>query len=160
MKTIENTIDVSGFGKLPVSIVTIRKPGQSYTCQESQASVNVQNDVSCEIVFIKLDKGYYPAGNACDFSISAQTVQPKGFLLELKGRDMEHAVEQLSITLQRLKRDGVAVLYREAAVVSSGAQKIPSAKWQIAQQQFLKANEVRLTRYSNNGKTLFSKTIA
>ena len=159
MKTIENTIDVSGFGKLPVTIVTIRKPKQSYTCQENQASLNVQNDVSSDIAFVKLDKGYYPEGNACDFSISAQTVQPKGFLLELKGCHMEEAVEQLRNTLQRLRNSGVTVLYREAAVVSSGAQKLPTAKWQIAQQQFFKANNVRLTRYSNNGKILLSKTI-
>ena len=96
-------IDVSGFGALPVSIVTIRKLGQTYTCQEKQASLKVQNDVQSDIAFVKLDKGYYPEGNACDYSISSQMESPVGFLLELKGRDMEHAVEQLGNTLQRLR---------------------------------------------------------
>ncbi len=152
------TIEVSGFGKLSASIVTIRKSGQSYTCHEEQAYINVQNDVSFDIAFVKLDKGYYK-GNACDFSISSQTECPIGFLLELKGRDMEHAVEQLGTTLARLKMDGVGVQYREASVVASGAKKIPSATWQLYQQKFFKANRVRLNRYSNNGKVLFSKTI-
>ena len=89
------TVDVNGFGKLPTLIVTMRKPGQSYTCHEEQASLNVQNDISADIAFVKLDKGYYPEGNACDYSISSLTECPVGFLLELKGRDMEHAVEQL-----------------------------------------------------------------
>ena len=153
------TIDVSGFGTLAEPIVTIRKTGQSYTCQEEQASLNVQNDVSFDIAFVKLAKGYY-WGNACDFSISYQKESPIGFLLELKGRDMEHAVEQLGTTLARLKMDGVGVQYREASIVASGAQKIPTAKWQKLQQRFFNANRVRLNRYSNNGKVLFSKTIA
>ena len=154
------TIDVSGFGTLSVSIVTIRQPGQSYTCHEQQASLNVQNDISADIAFVKLDKGYYPNGNACDYSISSQTESPVGFLLELKGRDMAHAVEQLGTTLARLKMDGVGVQYREASVVASGAQKIPTATWQKLQQRFIKAYRVCLNRYSNNGTVLFSKTIA
>ena len=154
------TIDVSGFGMLPELIVTIRKLGKSFTCQEKQASLNVQNDVTADIAFVKLDKGYYPDGNACDYSISSQTEIPVGFLLELKGRNMEHAVEQLANTLQRLRSSGVTVLYREASVVASGAQKIPTAKWQKLQQSFIRAYGVRLNRYSNNGKVFFSKTIA
>lgn len=152
------TSEVSGFVKRPPSIVTIRTPGQSYTCHEEQASLNVKNDVLSDIAFVKLDKGYYK-GNACDFSISSQMECPVGLLLELKGRDMEHAVEQLGITLKRLNADGVGVHYREASVVASGAQKIPSGTWQLYQQKFFKANRVRLNRYSNNGKVLFSKTI-
>ncbi|MBQ7177390.1 MAG: hypothetical protein IJS08_08250 [Victivallales bacterium] len=152
-------IDVNGFGTLSMSIVTLRKPGQSYTCQEQKASLNVQNDVLSDIAFVKLDKGYYPEGNACDYSISAQTESPVGFLLELKGRKMEHAVKQLGNTLRRLRCSGVTVLYREASVVASGAQKIPTAKWQKLQQGFFNANRVRLNRYSNNGTVLFSKTI-
>ena len=153
------TIEVSGLGKLSASIVTMRKPGRSYTCQEEQASLNVQNDVSFDIAFVKLDKGYYPEGNSCDFSISSQTECSIGFLLELKGRDMEHAVEQLGTTLARLKMDGVGIQYREASVVASGAKKIPSATWQLYQQKFFKANKIRLSRYLNNGNVLFSKTI-
>ncbi len=153
------TIEVSGFGELSASIVTMRKPGHSYTCNEEQASFNVQNDISFDIAFVKLDKGYYQ-GNACDFSISSQTKSPVGFLLELKGRDIAHAVEQLGTTLARLKAAGVGVQYREASVVASGAKKIPSATWQILQQKFFKANKLRLSRYLNNGKVLFSKTIA
>ena len=154
------TIEVSGFGKLSASIVTIRKPGQSYTCHEEQASLNVKNDVLSDIAFVKLDKGYYPEGNACDYSISSQTESPVGFLLELKGRDMAHAVEQLGTTLARLKTDGVGVQYHEASVVASGAQKIPTAKWQILQQRFIRTYRVRLNRYSNNEMISFSKTIA
>ena len=150
------TIEVSGFGKLSASIVTIRKPGQSYTCHEEQASLNVKNDVLSDIAFVKLDKGYYPEGNACDYSISSQTESPVGFLLELKGRDMAHAVEQLGTTLVRLKTDGVGVQYRKASVVASGAQKIPTAKWQILQQRFIRTYRVRLNRYSNNEKISFS----
>ena len=153
-------IDVNGFGMLSVSIVTIRNPGQSYTCQERKASLNVQNDISSDIAFVKMDKGYYPEGNACDYSISAQTESPVGFLLELKGRNMKHAVEQLGNTLQRLRSSGVTVLYREASVIASGAQKIPTAEWQKLQQGFLKANRVCLNRYSNNGTVSFSQVIS
>ena len=153
-------IDVSGFGTLSLLFVDIRKPGQSYTCHEEHASLNVQNDILHDIAFVKLDKGYYPDGNACDYSISSQTESPVGFLLELKGRNMEHAVEQLGNTLQRLWSSGVTVLYREASVVASGAGKIPTAKWQILQQRFIKAYRVRLNRYANKGTVLFSKTVA
>ena len=155
------TINVKGFGLLSESIVTIRNPGQSFTCREVHSSLNVQNDVLSDIAFVKLDKGYYPEGNACDFSISIQTkASPNGFLLELKGCGIKHAVEQLNVTLQRLRNSGVTVQYKKAYVVSSGAQSFPSAQWQKLQQRFIKANKVCLNRYHNNGQILFSEAIA
>jgi len=129
------------------------------TGKENRASLTVLNDVSSDIAFVRLDCGIYSDGNSCDFSISSQTLPPCGFLLELKGRDMHHAIEQLACTLNRLKKNDITVIYKEASVVSSGAQKIPSGKWQKCQKQFFTVNRIRLSHYPNNAKILFSKTI-
>ena len=116
-------IDVYGFGKLLDAIVTIRPTGQSYKCREKRASLTVGNDCDSEIAFVRLDKGFYPEGNACDYSITAQKASPYGFLLELKGRHMKDAINQLSNTLSRLMTDARNVCYRQVCVISSGAQK-------------------------------------
>ena len=150
------TTSVSGFGDIPETSVVIRPPGQSYTCKEHAASLNIQNDVSVDIAFVHLDGGFFPDGNACDFSISSQAQPPYGFLLELKGKDIPHAVEQLGQTLERLKNGGIQVCYRKAAVVSSGF-RMPSGMWQKCQTRFFAAHRVHLRRHSNNAKITFSQ---
>lgn len=153
-------IDVAGFGTLPDSIVVLRAQGQSYTCCEQRASLNVVDDLSADVAFVLLDKGYFPEGDACDYSASDQTEDPKGFLLELKGRDVKHAVEQLKRTLDKLFQRGVSVGYRQAAVVSSGASKPPSATWERLQKLFRRQTGVKLVRYQNRSSVPFLKAAA
>lgn len=150
-------IDVYGFGKLLDAIVTVRPTGLSYKCREKRAALTVGNDCDSEIAFVRLDKGFYPEGNACDYSITAQKASPYGFLLELKGRHMKDAINQLSNTLSRLKTDARNVCYHQVCVISSGAQKIPSADWEKFQQAFLRKHHVRLVRSPNNSCVDFSK---
>lgn len=151
---------VSGFGELSNDIVYERMHGQSYTCSEKRASLNVVNDLARPVVFVRLDGGYFPNGGSCDFSISLQMQPPVGFLLELKGRDMDHAIEQLRCALKKLKQTEVSVRYQKAYVVSSGASKIPSAGWSIRQRRFLNETGVRLGRYQNNTSVDFSEAVA
>ena len=159
-KGIMEEIEVNGFGKISLACLAVRSQGQSFSCGEKRASLTVENDEATDIVFVRLDGGYYPEGNSCDYSVSSQSNSPQGFLLELKGRHTEHAVTQLGNALKRLKADGVGVLYRAALVVSSGGGKIPSGDWQKLQKQFISMYKVLLKRYPNNARVLFSEIIA
>ena len=150
-------INVYGFGRLQDNIVVVRAPGQSYNCHERRAALTVANDCKANIAFVRLDQGFYSDGNACDYSISNQIARPYGFLLELKGRHMVDAINQLAITLARLNADAIGVCYHQACVVSSGAQKIPSAEWEKFQQVFQKRHHVRLVRCPNHSRIEFSK---
>ena len=71
-----------------------------------------------------------------------------------------HLVKAMVFPVVMYGCESCTALYQEASVVASGAQKIPTAKWQKLQQQFFSANRVRLNRYANKGTVLFSKTIA
>lgn len=153
-------LEVVGFGELDDRIAVLRKPGQSFTRREQRAAVNVQNDADCDIAFVRVDGGYFPEGNSCDYSVSAQTEMPFGLLIELKGRKVEHAVEQLERTILRLRDCGVFVSYRLAAVVSSGCSKMPSARWEKAVKLFWARTGVRLGRFANCSSVLFLKAVA
>lgn len=150
-------INVYGFGQLQDDIVAVRTLEQSYTCREKRAMLTIVNDSREDVAFVRLDGGFYPDGNACDYSISNQMARSHGFLLELKGRHMNDAIGQLANTLLRLKVDTVDVCYRQACVVSSGAQKIPSGGWEKVQHAFWKQHHVRLVRYPNHSQIEFSK---
>ena len=63
-------LEVVGFGELDDRIAVLRKPGQSFTCREQRAAVNVQNDADCDIAFVRVDGGYFPEGDSCDYSVS------------------------------------------------------------------------------------------
>ena len=153
-------LEVVGFGELDDRIAVLRKPGQSFTCREQRAAVNVQNDADCDIAFVRVDGGYFPEGNSCDFSVSTQTEMPFGLLIELKGRKVEHAMEQLERTILRLRDCGASVSYRMAAVVSSGCSKMPSARWEKAVKLFWSRTGVRLGRFANCSSVLFLKAVA
>lgn len=142
-------IEVAGLGVLDDTIVVLRSSGQSYTCKERRTSLTVKNDDLSEIAFVRLDHGLFPEGNVSDYSISLREV-PRGFILELKGRHMYHAIEQLGRSLKK-----VSLHCSMAVVVSSGAQKIPTGEWQKAQRKFLADNHVRLCRFPNNAQVTF-----
>lgn len=147
-------INIVGLGGVLEDIVVLRQKGQSYTCREKRASLTVENDDESELAVVKLDGGLFPDGDACDYSVSLRYVE-KGFILELKGRDMSHAVDQLGKTLKKL-----TFKYAKAVVVSSGAGKIPTGKWQKIQKAFFSRNHVPLGRLSNNGRERFLNVIA
>ena len=146
-------IELPGIGKIRNDHVVMRKMGQSYTCREKRASLTIENDSSSEVAFVRLDGGFFPAGDACDYSVSIRDEQ-RGFLLELKGRNMRHAIEQLCRTLKKL-----SLRYAKAIVVSSGAQKIPTGEWQKSQKLFFSSNGVVLVRYPNNTRVSFLTVI-
>ena len=147
-------INIVGLGGVLEDIVVLRQKGQSYTCREKRASLTVENDDESELAFVKLDGGLFPDGDVCDYSVSLRYVQ-KGFILELKGRDIPHAVAQLGKTLKKL-----TFKYAKAVVVSSGARKIPTGEWQKIQKAFFSDNHVRLCRFSNNSHVLFLEVVA
>ena len=153
-------LELVGFGEFDDRIAVLRKPGQSFTCREQRAAVNVQNDADFDIAFVRIDGGYFPEGDSCDYSVSAQTEMPLGLLIELKGRDVEHAMEQLERTIFRLRERGVCVRYRLAAVVSSGCAKMPSARWEKAVKLFWSRTGVRLGRFANCSSVSFFKAVA
>lgn len=150
-----SVIDVKGFGMLSTEFVSLRSPGQSFTCSEMHAGVNVTNDAEFDIAFVRLDGGYFDDGNSCDYSVSSNTDDSSGMLIELKGRHVDHALEQLCATIDRLRKRMVSVRYKLAAVVSSGGSKMPSADWQKKQKAFLSETGVRLGRFLNHSKISF-----
>lgn len=147
-------INIVGLGEVSEDIVVLRQKGQSYTCREQRASLTVENNDESELAFVKLDGGLFPDGDVCDYSVSLRYVQ-KGFILELKGRDMSHAVDQLCKTLKKL-----TIKYAKAVVVSSGAGKIPTGEWQKKQKAFFSRNHVPLGRFPNNSRERFLDVIA
>ena len=147
-------IEISGLGEVQEDFVVIRRTGQSYACREKRASLTIVNDSDSDIAFVRLDGGISPNGDVCDYSISMRDV-PRGFILELKGRDIHHAVEQLCKTLRKL-----SFHYAKAIVVSSGAQKIPTGEWQKVQKTFFSSNQVPLGRFPNNAHVPFLAVIA
>lgn len=155
-----NGISIAGFGNIPSGAVVLRRSGQSCACKEKRAKLTIENDCSASIVFVRLDGGFYPNGDACDYSVSSQETQPVGFLLELKGRKMQDAVDQLEKTVGYLARDGITVRYRRAVVVSSGAKKIPSTAWLKLQKRFFSCTRILLGRYANQTTVAFGKVVA
>lgn len=147
-------IEVSGLGGVQDNFVVIRQTGQSYSCREKRAYVTIINDTSSDIAFVRLDGGMFPNGDVCDYSVSMREL-PRGFLLELKGRDMYHAVEQLCKTLKKL-----SFRYAKAIVVSSGAQKIPTGEWQKVQKTFFSSNRVPLGRFPNHSHVNFLSVVS
>lgn len=151
---------VAGFGTLSSTYFTIRKPGDSYTCSEGRASLNVVNDERTNLAFVQIDGGYFADGDSCDFSVSQAVENPTGFLLELKGRHILHGINQLRTTLARLKTAGVKVRYRKAIIVSSGAGKIPGGDWMKKQKKFHSQTGVLLSKLGSNTSIAFSYVVA
>jgi len=150
-------ISVTGFPyALHETIVGFRSPGQSKTCLEKGSKLAVQNDSACDLVFVKLDGGFFRDGNSCDYSVSQQLESPRGMLVELKGADAYHAVEQLSCTLGRLSSSGVTVVYTTATVASRRGNNIPSAEWSKRVKKF-KVRGVDLIRRGSNPNVFASE---
>ena len=149
---------VPGFGMVEATAVVIRHRNQSYTFRENNASLNVLNDLSDTAYYIRLDGGFFPEGDACDYSGAALVGNDiQGFLLELKGSHEEDAFGQLAKTLNRLNaHPAVSVHFRTAIVVSCGAALMPSVKFQKQQKSFLKQNRIPLRRLKSGSSQKLS----
>lgn len=151
-------VKVVGFGDLPDEVVVLRSIGQTYTCTEKRAHLTVVADRGA-LAFVKLDKGFFPDGNACDYSVSENEGEKghtaNGVLVELKGRHREDAITQFQRTLNQLKTRAIKVEYMNVAIVSSGAA-IPSANRQKLTLKIQRMG-LRLHCLSAGAKTSFSK---
>lgn len=149
-------MNVAGWGNLVEGVAVIREVSQAYTCKEQRAALTVVNDGHAPIAFVRLDGGFFPEGNACDFAVSSCQAPFAGFILELKGCHADHAVAQLSTTLQRLKTGRGQFICRSAVVVSSGT-KMPGHLWQKLVRTFRSRHGMRLERCSNRERVGFSR---
>ena len=149
---------VPGFGVIAADFVVIRQTNQSYTFQENKTSLNVRNDLLSQAYYIRLDGGFFPEGDACDYCGSALVGgDSQGFLLELKGSHEKDAPEQLAKTLKRLnEHPDVSVHFHTTIVVSCGAALMPSEKFQKQQKSFLKQNHIPLKRLKSGSQQKLS----
>ena len=137
----------------------VRSPRQSNTCIEGRVSLAISNDTVNNMLCIRLDGGLYPKGDICDWLIigilGARDV--RGALIELKGRHVEKAIEQLEKTIGKLKnRLNNCMPNLQTAIVVSRGGKIPMSTWQIKQRHFIKTYHVKLTRESNGSTKVLS----
>ena len=140
---------VPGFGSVDAGFVEMRNPGQSITCHEHKAAITIQNDCLDVAFIVKLDGGFFPNGDSCDYSCSTSISNvDTGFLLELKGRHLSDTIRQLAKTLVAL-RTRCSVLYRKAVIVAKGRQMMTAAKFQKQQKTFYRDYHTPLTRISS-----------
>jgi len=105
---------------------------QSVICRDAgtQSELAVRFVASAQGVAFVTDHVVPPAGLSCDWCVchcDEQKQKCTGLLVELKGRDFRHAVQQLSSTHQALLREWPELKITRSIVVLSG-KKIPSIK--------------------------------
>lgn len=142
--------------ELPRSKCIVREMQQSYTCAERATAINIKNDTHDKVLFIELDGGLF-RGNACDWGVCDEEYVV-GSLIELKGRDVEHAIQQLKTTCTRLRNEFTGVPQIRRAYIVSRQNHISSG-WQNFVKKFRKDTGVRLERCKSNRTPLTTKEL-
>ena len=105
----------------------------------------IKNDSRFNINKVKVDNCYIKNGLRCDylFEIISNKLTIKVFYLELKGKDVNHAVEQLKETLKYCQEKHNNKITKQCYIVVS---KFPSsnASAQLLKKKFRKENKVQL----------------
>lgn len=106
---------------------------QSFTCVDakSKSAINVSFVSAAQGIAFVTDH-VIPSGSilGCDWCVcycDSNRSKCMGVLIELKGGDFKHAVEQLASTLKAMKSTWPAILISQCHAVLSGKQ-IPSVK--------------------------------
>ena len=129
-----STMRVPGLGDVEGCFVESRGNGQSITCAEKRSSLSILNDCPNVAYFVKLDHGYFPQGDACDYCIS---------------------------TLNKLRQiPSVLMHFHTAVFVPSGGSLMPSAEFQKYQQHFRKQTNIRLLRLHNHSNHRLAELVS
>ncbi len=77
--------------------------------EEKQSKIIFENPTKLEVCVLRVDhtekdEGAIKDGIRCDYALTAEKIEAE-FYIELKGRDIKHAFEQLEITLQQISQD-------------------------------------------------------
>ena len=112
---------------------------------ENRRTFRIKNDSVFTINEVEVDGCYKTTGAKCDylFEIIAQNIVTIVFYVELKGSDINHAIEQLEATIQYCLTEHKGVNKKECYIVAS---KFPSAgtSSQVLKKKFLKKNKIQL----------------
>ena len=115
-------------------IVTVSEKGRKFT---------IQNSSSLEINKVKVDGCYITSGNKCDYLfeiINKNIIQV--FYVELKGKDIEHAIKQLTATVAHCKLIHKEIK-KECYIVASRVPK-SSTSTQNLKKEFKKKHKIQL----------------
>lgn len=115
-------------------IIVVREKGRKFT---------IQNNSSLEINKVKVDGCYITSGNKCDylFEIINKNIT-EVFYVELKGKNIEHAIKQLTATVAHCKlihKD----IKRECYIVASRVPK-SSTSTQNLKKEFKRKHKIQL----------------
>lgn len=135
----------------------IRARGESYTCVERSVAINIENTTHQKVFFIKMDGGLFQ-GNACDWGV-CDDVYSVGALVELKGGDITHAIQQLKRTNTRLKTEFMNSPRIKSAYVVCHKNHLQSTSWQQAAAKFYNETGMRLERRKSRQETLKTKKL-
>jgi hypothetical protein len=72
--------------------------------KEKQSKMIFENPTALEVCILEVDDCAITAGIRCDYALSADTIEEE-FYIELKGRDVKYAVEQLEATIRQISED-------------------------------------------------------
>jgi len=111
---------------------------------ENTRKFRIKNDSRFNINKVKVDDCYIKNGLRCDylFEIISNKLIIKVFYLELKGKDVNHAIEQLKATLKYCQEVHDKII-KQCYIVAS---KVPSsnASTQSLKKKFKRENKVQL----------------
>ena len=116
---------------------------------ENKRTFRIKNNSTFTINEVEVDGCYKTTGAKCDYLFevieninSVQTVTVV-FYVELKGSDINHAIEQLEATIKYCLNEHKNVNKKECYIVAS---KFPSAgtSSQVLKKKFLKRNKMQL----------------
>ena len=78
--------------------------------KKCRSQIVFQNDTRREILVITVDNCAIKEGDRCDYLITDSGGNPTEHYVELKGRNVKHAVEQIKATIEKLSRDSRKLL--------------------------------------------------
>lgn len=112
---------------------------------ENKRAFRIKNDSNFTINKIEVDGCYITTGAKCDYllEVISQNTVTMVFYVELKGSDINHAIEQLEATIQYCLTEHKNVDKKECYIIAS---KFPSAgpSSQVLKKKFLKKNKIQL----------------
>jgi hypothetical protein len=81
-----------------------RTTDRAIVLRENQSKISFENPQQLEICLLAVDDCAITEGIRCDYALKGEAIEAE-FYVELKGRDVKHAFEQLEATIQQISED-------------------------------------------------------
>jgi hypothetical protein len=81
-----------------------RTTDRAIVMRENQSKISFENPQQLEICLLAVDDCAITEGIRCDYAVSGAAISAE-FYIELKGRNIKHAFEQLETTLKQISDD-------------------------------------------------------